>query len=105
LLALGISGGLLPRPSALVLMLSAISPERVGYGLLLTLIFSLGLATTLTAVGLIFPLSRQNVRQFVARAKPVYSKLCRFSAPLSSRVSARLFAATLFKKTKDLILF
>ena len=54
LLALGISGGLLPCPSALVLMLSAISLNRVGYGILLTLVFSFGLAATLTAVGLIF---------------------------------------------------
>jgi nickel/cobalt transporter (NicO) family protein len=54
LLGLGISGGLLPCPSALVLMLSAISLGRVGYGLILTLVFSLGLAATLTAVGLIF---------------------------------------------------
>lgn len=54
LLGLGISGGLLPCPSALVLMLSAISLGRAGYGLILTLVFSLGLAATLTAVGLIF---------------------------------------------------
>ena len=54
LLALGISGGLLPCPSALVLMLSAISLGRVGYGLVLTLAFSFGLAATLTAVGLVF---------------------------------------------------
>ncbi len=54
LLALGISGGLLPCPSALVVLLSAISLHRVGYGLLLVLAFSVGLATTLTAVGLAF---------------------------------------------------
>ncbi len=54
LLALGISGGLLPCPSALVLMLSAISLGRVGYGLILTLVFSFGLAATLTGVGLLF---------------------------------------------------
>lgn len=54
LLALGISGGLLPCPSALVLMLSAISLGRIGYGLVLTIAFSFGLAATLTAVGLIF---------------------------------------------------
>jgi ABC-type nickel/cobalt efflux system permease component RcnA len=54
LLALGISGGLLPCPSALVLMLSAISLGRVGYGLVLTTVFSLGLAATLTGVGLLF---------------------------------------------------
>jgi len=54
LLALGISGGLLPCPSALVLMLAAIAKDRIGYGLALTLVFSFGLAATLTAVGLIF---------------------------------------------------
>ncbi len=54
LLGLGISGGLLPCPSALVLMLSAISLGRIGYGLILTVVFSFGLAATLTTVGLIF---------------------------------------------------
>lgn len=54
LLALGISGGLLPCPSALVVLLSAISLHRVGYGLVLVVAFSVGLATTLTAIGLAF---------------------------------------------------
>ncbi|HEY5869372.1 MAG TPA: sulfite exporter TauE/SafE family protein [Candidatus Tectomicrobia bacterium] len=51
LLALGISGGLLPCPSALVVLLAAISRHRVGYGLMLVVAFSVGLAATLTAVG------------------------------------------------------
>ncbi len=54
LLALGVSGGLLPCPSALVLMLSAISGNRIGYGIILTIAFSFGLAATLTLVGLLF---------------------------------------------------
>lgn len=54
LLALGVSGGLLPCPSALVLMLSAINLNRIGYGLILTIAFSFGLAATLTVVGLVF---------------------------------------------------
>ncbi|MFY9554748.1 MAG: sulfite exporter TauE/SafE family protein [Blastocatellia bacterium] len=54
LLALGISGGLLPCPSALVVMLSAISLHRVTYGLVLVVAFSVGLAVTLTAIGLAF---------------------------------------------------
>ncbi|MEO7674707.1 MAG: sulfite exporter TauE/SafE family protein [Pyrinomonadaceae bacterium] len=54
LLALGVSGGLLPCPSALVLMLSAINLNRIGYGLILTVAFSFGLAATLSIVGLIF---------------------------------------------------
>lgn len=52
LLALGISGGLLPCPSALVVLLSAIALNRVEFGLVLVLVFSLGLAGTLTGIGL-----------------------------------------------------
>jgi ABC-type nickel/cobalt efflux system permease component RcnA len=54
LLALGVSGGILPCPSALVVMLAAISMNRVGYGLVLIVAFSLGLAGALTAAGLAF---------------------------------------------------
>jgi nickel/cobalt transporter (NicO) family protein len=54
LLALGISGGLLPCPSALVLLLTAMSLQRTGFGLLLLIAFSLGLAGVLTGVGLLF---------------------------------------------------
>jgi ABC-type nickel/cobalt efflux system permease component RcnA len=53
LLALGISGGLIPCPSALVLMLGAISLQRVGFGLALIVMFSLGLASVLTAIGIV----------------------------------------------------
>ena len=52
ILALGISGGLLPCPSALVVLLSAIALGRIGFGLALVSAFSLGLAGVLTAIGL-----------------------------------------------------
>jgi ABC-type nickel/cobalt efflux system permease component RcnA len=51
LVALAISGGLVPCESALVLLLSAISIGRVGLGLLLLLSFSLGLAGVLVGIG------------------------------------------------------
>ena len=79
LLALGISGGLLPCPSALVLMLAAISLNRIGYGLVLTLAFSFGLAATLTAVGFAFLLmgklfDRPGLAQSrVVKTLPVFS--------------------------------
>jgi nickel/cobalt transporter (NicO) family protein len=52
LLALGVSGGLLPCPSALVVMLGAIALQRVIFGLVLIVAFSAGLAATLTGIGL-----------------------------------------------------
>ena len=60
LLALGISGGLVPCPSALVLLLSAIAIGRVGFGLSLVVAFSLGLAFVLTALGLLLIYAKQR---------------------------------------------
>jgi ABC-type nickel/cobalt efflux system permease component RcnA len=54
LLGLGVSGGLLPCPSALVLLLTAVSINRAALGMVLVVAFSLGLAGVLTTVGLLF---------------------------------------------------
>jgi ABC-type nickel/cobalt efflux system permease component RcnA len=54
LLSLGIAGGILPCPSALVVLLAANSAQRAGFGLLLVLAFSAGLAGVLSAVGILF---------------------------------------------------
>ncbi len=51
LVALGASGGLVPCESALVLLLGAIALRRVGFGLLLLVSFSAGLAIVLMAIG------------------------------------------------------
>jgi ABC-type nickel/cobalt efflux system permease component RcnA len=53
LIALGASGGLVPCPSALVLLLTSVSLNRVGLGLTLLTAFSAGLAVVLSAIGLI----------------------------------------------------
>jgi ABC-type nickel/cobalt efflux system permease component RcnA len=53
LIALGASGGLVPCPSALVLLLSAISLGRVGLGMLLLVGFSAGLASVLMGMGVL----------------------------------------------------
>lgn len=63
LLALGVAGGLLPCPSALVVMLAAIAAGRVAYGLVLVIAFSVGLAATLTAVGLAFVYAGRFVKE------------------------------------------
>jgi ABC-type nickel/cobalt efflux system permease component RcnA len=52
LIALGVSGGLVPCPSALVLLLASISFGHVGAGLILLVAFSLGLAGVLMAIGM-----------------------------------------------------
>ena len=44
ILGVGVAAGILPCPSALVVLLSAIALHRVGFGIVLILAFSLGLA-------------------------------------------------------------
>jgi|HubBroStandDraft_4_1064222.scaffolds.fasta_scaffold03196_3 nickel/cobalt exporter len=65
LLTLGITGGIVPCPAALVVLLSAFSLHRVGFGLFLIVAFSLGLAAVLIAIGLFMVYARQ----FIARWK------------------------------------
>lgn len=80
LLALGISGGLLPCPSALVVLLSAIALHRVAFGMLLIVAFSVGLAGVLTGIGLLLVYARRLFEHFptdgrLLRALPVASAL------------------------------
>jgi len=51
LLAMGASAGLVPCPSALVVLLAAISQHRLALGLALIVAFSAGLAATLSGLG------------------------------------------------------
>jgi ABC-type nickel/cobalt efflux system permease component RcnA len=53
LIALGASGGLVPCPSGLVILLSSIALGRVGVGITWLIGFSAGLAVVLTAIGVL----------------------------------------------------
>jgi ABC-type nickel/cobalt efflux system permease component RcnA len=53
LLAMGVSGGLVPCPEALGVMLIAIGLGRIGLGLALIVAFSFGLAAVLIAIGIL----------------------------------------------------
>ena len=53
LVGMGIAGGLVPSPSALVVLLSAIALGRTAFGILLVVGYGLGMAATLTAAGLL----------------------------------------------------
>ena len=59
LLGVGVAAGVLPCPSALVVLLSAIALHRVAFGLALILAFSLGLAATITGIGLVAVVARR----------------------------------------------
>ena len=79
LLALGVTGGMVPCPAALVVLLSALSLHRVGLGLFLIVAFSLGLAAVLIVIGLLMVYARQLTARWkgdgaaVKRWRPVLS--------------------------------
>ena len=80
LLTLGISGGLIPCPSALVVMLGAIALNKIGFGMILVLAFSLGLAGALTGIGMLFIYAGKLFTRFPSSGKiigfvPVFSAL------------------------------
>ena len=78
LLGIGVSGGIVPCPTALVVLLAAISLHRVGYGLVLIFAFSAGLAVAMTAIGLAAvtakkTFSRVDFNGGVVRLLPAFS--------------------------------
>jgi ABC-type nickel/cobalt efflux system permease component RcnA len=80
LMALGASGGLVPCPSALVLLLSSVALGRIALGLTLLVSFSTGLAVVLMAIGMValyarnwLPDARKTARHAAFRYIPVAS--------------------------------
>jgi len=66
LFALGVTGGIVPCPAALVVLLSAISLGRIAFGLVLIAAFSVGLATVLIAIGVLMVYARRLTARFPA---------------------------------------
>ena len=59
LIALGISGGLVPCPDAIAILLIAVTINKIAFGLGLIISFSLGLAVVLIAIGIVMVQSKQ----------------------------------------------
>ena len=89
LIGLGAAAGLIPCPTALVVLLAAIAQGQIGLGLLLIVAFSLGLAGTLTALGLAAVYARRVIPRRMS-ASPVAAALPVVSAALIVAVGAAL---------------
>ena len=90
LLTLGIGGGIVPCPAALVVLLSAVSMQRIGFGLLLIVAFSVGLAAVLITIGLLMVFARQFMSRF-----QVNSRLTTRWLPLTSSAFILVFGVAL----------
>jgi len=82
LVALGVTGGIVPCPAALVVLLSALALGRLGFGLVLIVAFSVGLAAVLIAIGLLV----LHARRLMARWRGEGVLLTRW-LPLTSSVA------------------
>jgi ABC-type nickel/cobalt efflux system permease component RcnA len=93
LVGVGVAAGLLPCPSALVVLLSAIALHRVGFGLALIVAFSVGLAATITTIGLIAVWARRAFSRLsldgpLVRALPAGSALLILAVGVGITVNA-----------------
>jgi nickel/cobalt exporter len=93
LVAVGITGGLLPCPSALVVLLAAISLHRVAFGMLLIVAFSAGLALSITGIGLVAVYAKQVFKRAsfegrLVRLLPAASALVILTAGLAMTARA-----------------
>jgi nickel/cobalt transporter (NicO) family protein len=67
LMSVGFAGGLVPSPSALVVLLGAIALGRAWFGVLLVLAYGAGMALTLTGAGLLLVRVRAALDRRTAR--------------------------------------
>lgn len=98
IIILGVTGGIVPCPAALVVLLSAFSLHRVGFGLFLIVAFSLGLAAVLIIIGLLMVSARQFMARWrtdgpiIKRWLPIASSGCMLILGLGIAVRALLNA-------------
>ncbi len=98
LITLGITGGMIPCPAALVVLLSAFALHRVGFGFFLITCFSAGLAAVLIGFGLLMVYARRFMLRMQAdgpltkRWLPVASAAC--MTILGAAIAVRAFATT-----------
>lgn len=71
LVGMGVAGGLVPSPSALVVLLGAIALGRTWFGVVLVLAYGLGMAATLTAAGLLLVSLRERFGPRLARFRGI----------------------------------
>src|SRR5580698_4105333 len=98
LFALGITGGIIPCPAALVVLLSAFALHRIGLGFFLIIAFSLGLAAVLISFGMLMVYGRRFMASLrvdgplTTRWLPVASAA--FMTILGAGIALRAFAIT-----------
>jgi ABC-type nickel/cobalt efflux system permease component RcnA len=94
LIAMGLAGGLLPSPSALLVLLGAVALGHAWFGVALVVAFGLGMAATLAVVGLVVMRLRERA-ELRLRTQPGswFAPLLRIAPPLTAVAVVLLGAA------------
>ena len=92
---LGITGGIVPCPAALVVLLSAFSLHRIGFGLFLITAFSMGLAAVLVIVGLTMVYSKRLMAARMQTGGPVLRYLPLLSSAFMVVLGAAIAASAI----------
>jgi ABC-type nickel/cobalt efflux system permease component RcnA len=94
LIAMGLAGGLLPSPSALLVLLGAVALGHAWFGVALVVAFGLGMAATLAGVGLVVMRLRERA-ELRLRNQPGswFAPLLRIAPPLTAVAVVLLGAA------------
>ena len=71
LLLLGVTGGIVPCPSAIVVLVAAIALHRIVFGLALIVFFSIGLAAVLIAIGILMVTAKRVFDRFRNQGKTI----------------------------------
>ena len=69
IISLGIAGGMVPCPSAIVILLFAVAVGRIADGLMLIISFSLGLAAILIAIGVLTVTASKRLERLGSNVK------------------------------------
>ncbi|MGI8810121.1 MAG: nickel transporter [Acidimicrobiales bacterium] len=96
LVPLGLAGGLVPSPSAIVVLLGAIALGRAWFGVALVIAYGLGMAATLTGAGLLLVRARGVIERRLSTSGPSSGRLASVAAALPLLTAACIVAAGLF---------
>ncbi len=98
LLVLGVTGGIIPCPAALVVLLSAVSLHRIGLGLFLIVSFSAGLAAVLISIGIAMVKARSLLSRWRTDS-PLMKKWLPMSSATAMLIAGVAIAATALPAT------
>ncbi|MER5277516.1 nickel transporter [Streptomyces sp. NPDC002809] len=84
LLGVGLAGGLVPSPSALVVLLGAVALSRTFFGVLLVVGYGVGMALTLVAAGLLLSGGGNRVAALAGRRLPSLRRCLPYGSVLTA---------------------